>query len=66
MATSMRCLASPNLKQWTKLCDLPDFGNSECPDFLELPVMSGSPPESPNGSLWGANNNYLIGKFDGA
>ena len=54
--------SSPDLKQWTKLCDLPTFGSSECPDFFELPIAGG------HGSkwvLWGASGNYLLGSFDG-
>ena len=30
--------SSPDLKDWTKLGDVPEFGASECPDFFELPV----------------------------
>jgi sucrose-6-phosphate hydrolase SacC (GH32 family) len=31
---------SPNLKQWEKLCDIPPFKASECPDFFELPISA--------------------------
>ncbi len=54
---------SPNLKQWAKLSDLPTFSNGECPDLFELPV-AGNPSDT-RWIVWGANNNYLIGKFDG-
>ena len=84
--------ASPNLKQWDKLSDLPPFGASECPDFFELPIAGGrglspflagtnaavvaekkgtvplatdSAPLSSKWVLWGANNSYLLGGFDG-
>lgn len=30
--------ASADLKQWTRLCDIPAFGDRECPDFFELAV----------------------------
>jgi fructan beta-fructosidase len=30
--------SSPNLKEWTKLQDIPMPGCSECPDFFEMPV----------------------------
>ena len=29
---------SPNLKEWSKLCDIPPFGAGECPDMFSLPV----------------------------
>jgi fructan beta-fructosidase len=85
--------ASPNLKQWEKLSDLPPFGASECPDFFELPaagqrrgpspflagtaaavvakekgtvpLASERAPLSSKWVQWGANNNYLLGGFDG-
>lgn len=54
---------SSDLKQWTKLCDIPEFGDTECPDFFELPVDGDA-----NQRLWvfwGASGNYLLGHFDG-
>jgi sucrose-6-phosphate hydrolase SacC (GH32 family) len=54
---------SSNLKQWTKLSDLPPFKNAECPDIFELPV-SGATGQS-RWIVWGANCNYLVGQFDG-
>ena len=30
--------SSPNLKDWTRLSDIPTFGASECPDLFELPL----------------------------
>jgi len=72
---------SPNLKEWTKLCDVPMPGSSECPDLFELPV-DGKPstaaiPAAPKSQqdaggtkakkwvFWGANSQYLLGTFDG-
>ncbi|OHB86039.1 MAG: hypothetical protein A2V98_11505 [Planctomycetes bacterium RBG_16_64_12] len=54
--------ASPNLKEWTRLCNvvLPDTG--ECPDFFELPVDGD--PNNTKWVFWGGNGNYLIGSFD--
>ena len=55
--------SSPDLKQWTKLCDISRFGSGECPDIFELPI------EGLRGKsrwiFWGGNNTYLIGDFDG-
>ncbi len=55
--------SSPNLKQWTRLCDVPMAGSSECPDLFELPV-DGSAAKT-KWVFWGANNHYLLGTFDG-
>jgi fructan beta-fructosidase len=55
--------SSPDLKRWEKLCDLPEFGATECPDFFPLPVK-GKEGES-KWIFWGGNGNYLIGRFDG-
>ena len=55
--------SSPDLKNWKKLCDLPSFGSSECPDFFRIPIVGGQ------GARWvlsGASGNYLVGAFDGA
>jgi sucrose-6-phosphate hydrolase SacC (GH32 family) len=55
--------ASPNLKEWTKLSDVPSPGGSECPDLFELPI-AGSPRET-RWIFWAGNGNYLVGRFDG-
>lgn len=55
-------LASPDLKRWTKLCEV-TLPCGECPDFFELPV------DGDQGNrkwvYWGADGHYLIGSFDG-
>lgn len=55
--------SSPNLKEWTRLCDihLPDTG--ECPDIFELPVDGDG--DNTKWVLWGGNGNHYIGTFDG-
>jgi len=55
--------SSPNLKEWTRTCDLhlPDTG--ECPDIFELPVDGD--PNNKKWVFWGANGNHYIGSFDG-
>ncbi|MQY59662.1 MAG: hypothetical protein GH144_08705 [Clostridia bacterium] len=55
--------SSPNLKQWTRLCDIQLPGSSECPDIFELPVDGDT--ENSKWVFWGANGNYIIGTFDG-
>jgi len=55
--------ASPDLKQWRRLCDLPDVGGTECPDLFELPVDGR--PDNTRWVFWAGNGNYLIGRFDG-
>ena len=55
--------ASPNLKEWTRLCDVTVEGARECPDFFELPVDG-----DPKNTRWvvsGANGHTLLGTFDG-
>ena len=54
---------SPNLKEWTKLSDVPPSGADECPDMFELPVDGDA--KNTRWVFWGGNSNYLIGKFDG-
>ncbi len=54
--------SSPDLKRWEKLCDLPEFGATECPDFFEFPLAS---QQASKWIFWGGNGNYLIGSFDG-
>ena len=55
--------SSPNLKQWTKRCDVHLPGSGECPDFFELPVDGDR--NNTRWLFWGANGNYLLGRFDG-
>jgi fructan beta-fructosidase len=54
---------SPDLKAWTKLCEIepPDCG--ECPDLFELPVDGN--PKNTRWVFWGGNGNYFVGRFDG-
>jgi len=56
--------SSPNLKEWTRLCNiyLPDTG--ECPDIFELPVDGDA--ENSKWVFWGGNGNHYIGMFDGS
>jgi fructan beta-fructosidase len=56
-------LASPNLKEWTKLQELRIEGCSECPDFFPMPIEN--EPDITKWIFWSANNIYLIGDFDG-
>jgi fructan beta-fructosidase len=55
--------ASPNLKQWEKLCDVKLPGDAECPEFFEMPVDGD--PKNTRWIFYGANGRHLIGKFDG-
>jgi sucrose-6-phosphate hydrolase SacC (GH32 family) len=55
--------ASPNLKEWTKLSDVPSPGGSECPDLFELPIEGN--PRDTRWVFWAGNGNYLLGRFDG-
>lgn len=54
---------SPDLKQWTRLCDVELLGDSECPDFFELPV-DGDAADT-RWVFWGASGTYALGTFDG-
>jgi sucrose-6-phosphate hydrolase SacC (GH32 family) len=54
---------SSNLKDWTKLCEVPVPGAGECPDFFPLPVDG--KPDNVKWVFWAANNSYLLGSFDG-
>jgi sucrose-6-phosphate hydrolase SacC (GH32 family) len=54
---------SPNLREWTKLSDVPPSGAEECPDMFELPVDGDA--KNTRWVFWGGNSNYLIGRFDG-
>jgi sucrose-6-phosphate hydrolase SacC (GH32 family) len=42
---------------------LPDPDSGECPDFFELPVDGDA--GNTRWVFWGANGNYVIGRFDG-
>jgi len=55
--------ASPNLKQWARLSDVPKLGCGECPDMFELPVDGD--PGNRRWVFWGGSGNYLVGTFDG-
>jgi fructan beta-fructosidase len=57
-------LASPNLKEWTRLQDLELPGASECPDFFPLAVDGDT--ANIKWVFWAANGTYLVGRFDGA
>jgi fructan beta-fructosidase len=52
---------SPNLKEWTKVSELPNF--FECPDMFELPVDGD--PANTRWVLHGADGHYMLGQFDG-
>ena len=54
---------SPNLTEWTRLCDVEVPGASECPDLFELAVDGD--PANTRWVFWGANGNYLLGAFNG-
>jgi fructan beta-fructosidase len=55
--------SSPDLKQWTRLCDVSLPGTSECPEFFEIPLDALS--SSKRWIFYGGNGRYLIGTFDG-
>ncbi len=55
--------SSPDLKTWTKLCDVRVPGSSECPDFFALPVDGDA--ANVKWVFWTANNRYRLGDFDG-
>ncbi len=55
--------ASPNLRHWKKLSDVPMPGSSECPDFFPLAVDGN--PRDLKWVFWGANGRYRLGSFDG-
>ena len=46
--------ASPDLKRWSRLCDVPVPGGSECPDFFPLPVDGDA--AKTKWVFWSANN----------
>ncbi len=55
--------SSPDLKEWTRTCDLQLPDTSECPDFFELAVDGDQ--ANKKWLFWGGNGNYLLGSFDG-
>ncbi len=55
--------SSPDLKQWTRLCDVNVPGTSECPEFFEIPVDGNK--QDTRWVFYGGNGQYLIGRFDG-
>jgi sucrose-6-phosphate hydrolase SacC (GH32 family) len=55
--------SSPDLKEWKKLCDVPPFGDAECPDLFPLAVEGD--PRTERWIFWGAGGNYSIGRFEG-
>ena len=59
----MRLFASPDLKQWRRLGDVPMPGSGECPDFFALPVDGNA--DNTKWVFWAANNHYRLGRFDG-
>lgn len=61
-ANDYALFSSPNLKEWTRLCDIQLPGSSECPDIFELPVDGNA--EKTKWVFWGANGNYIMGTFD--
>jgi sucrose-6-phosphate hydrolase SacC (GH32 family) len=55
-------LGSPDLKRWTRLCEV-ILPCGECPDFFELSVDCDR--ANRKWIYWGADGHYLIGSFDG-
>jgi fructan beta-fructosidase len=55
--------SSTNLKQWEKLSDVTLPGDSECPEFFEIPVDGNR--QNTRWIFYGGKGLYLIGKFDG-
>ena len=55
--------SSPDVKTWSKLCDVRVPGSSECPDFFALPVDGDA--AKVKWVFWTANNRYRLGDFDG-
>jgi len=54
---------SPNLKDWTRTCDITIPDTSECPDFFPMPLDGDA--GNVKWVFWGANGCYLLGAFDG-
>ncbi len=55
--------SSPDLKNWQKLSDVNLPGDSECPNFFQVPLDGDI--QNPRWIFFGANGVYLVGKFDG-
>jgi len=63
-ANDFALFSSPNLKEWTRLCDVHLPNTGECPDIFELPVDGDA--ENTKWVFWGGNGNHYIGTFDGS
>jgi sucrose-6-phosphate hydrolase SacC (GH32 family) len=61
MVQTIQFYSSPNLKEWIFLSQLDGF--FECPDIFELPLDGDR--RSTRWVVFGANGDYLIGRFDG-
>ena len=61
--TDFALFGSSDLLKWERLCDVSVLGDSECPDFFELPVDGNS--AEVRWVFSAASGNYLIGSFDG-
>ncbi|HEV2695118.1 MAG TPA: glycoside hydrolase family 32 protein [Verrucomicrobiae bacterium] len=55
--------SSPDLKSWQKLSDVNLPGDSECPNFFQLPADGNA--QNTRWVFFGASGIYLIGTFDG-
>ena len=54
---------SQDLKRWNKLQDFVLPGDSECPNFFQMPLDGDA--RNPRWVFFGANGVYVVGKFDG-
>ena len=54
---------SRNLKDWTKLSDLPFPDGHECPELFELPIDGNK--NNTRWIVWEASGKHMIGRFDG-
>ncbi len=55
--------SSPDLKHWSRLCNVSIPGTTECPEFFEI-VVTGE-QGARRWIFYGGNGRYLVGKFDG-
>ncbi|HTI71590.1 MAG TPA: GH32 C-terminal domain-containing protein [Candidatus Limnocylindria bacterium] len=55
--------SSPDLKQWKRLSDFTLPGDSECPNFFQIPLEGSK--RSERWIFFGANGVYVAGTFDG-
>jgi sucrose-6-phosphate hydrolase SacC (GH32 family) len=55
---------SPDLKTWTRTCDVTIPDASECPDLFPLPVDGDA--GHVRWVFWAGNGSYIIGNFDGS